>query len=154
MPISRVYWLPADNSTISKLNAIGIRGEEFAMTSDQIAIEQCAALCGLDSNDFRTDLTASAAYAPLRASYLLLHKLGWATVQALIVADIRAALDLGASKRVTDLLLVLQTFLFEHPEFIIEQHCRASVCGTVDSNPGADGESTMSMATLEANQTK
>jgi hypothetical protein len=59
LPPLRKYWLPTDSSMTAKLKAIGIMGEEFAMTSDQIAIEQCAALCGLDSNDSRTDLTRS-----------------------------------------------------------------------------------------------
>jgi hypothetical protein len=119
MPFLQRYWLPADNYTISKLKAIGITGEEFAMTSDRIAIQLCAALCGLDSNEFMTDVRPSAAQASLLARYLLLQKRGWATVQDLIVADIRAALDLGASKRATDLLMVLRTFLLEHPEFAI-----------------------------------
>jgi hypothetical protein len=48
-------------------------------------------------------------------------------VRDLIVADIRAALDLGASKRAADLLMVLRTFLFEHPEFAIEQECLTSI---------------------------
>jgi hypothetical protein len=121
MNLSRQYWLSADNSTVSKLKALGITDEEFAMTSDQIAIEQCAALCGLDSNEFMRDLSPSATRASLHASYLLLQKIGWATVRDLIVADIRAALDLGASKRATDLLMDLRMFLFEHPEFAIEQ---------------------------------
>jgi hypothetical protein len=137
--------LPADNSTISKLKAIGITGEEFAMTLDQIAIEQCDALCGLDSNEFTTDVSPSATRASLHASYLLLQKIGWATVRDLIVADIRAALDLGASKRATDLLMVLRMLLFEHPELAIEQQCRTSVCGAADSCHGTDGASTGSM---------
>ena len=91
------------------------------MTSDQIAIEQCAALCGLDSSEFMEDVSPSARQASLHASYLLLQKIGWAAVRDLMVADIRAALDLGASKRATDLLMVLRMFLFEHPEFAIEQ---------------------------------
>ena len=119
------------------------------MTLDQIAIEHCATLCGVDSNEFMTDVTPSAAYASLHASYLLLQKRGWATVRNLIVADIRAALDLGASKRATDLLMVLRMFLFEHPEFAIEQQCRTSVCGAAEPSRGADGASTGSMETLK-----
>ena len=83
------------------------------MTSDQIAIEQCAALCGLKLNEFMVDMTPSAMHASLHASYVLLRKLGWTTVRDMIVADIRAALDLGASKRATDLLMVLRMFLSE-----------------------------------------
>jgi len=105
--------LAADNAKIYVLKAIGIMGEEFAMTADQILFEQCAALCGLDSNEFTTAVSPSALHASLHASYLLLHKLGWATVRDLIVADVRATLDLGASKRATDLLMVLRMFLSE-----------------------------------------
>jgi hypothetical protein len=82
------------------------------MALDQIAIEQWAALCGLDPNEFMSDATPSARQASLHASYLLLRNRGWATVRDMIVADIRAALDLGASKRATDLLMVLRMFLF------------------------------------------
>jgi hypothetical protein len=101
--------------------------EEFAMTSDQIAIEHCAALYGLDSNEFMKDVTPNAMHASLHASYLLLHKTGWTTVRDLIIADICAALDLGASKKAADLLLVLRMLLFEHPEFAIAQQCRTSL---------------------------
>ena len=118
------------------------------MTSDQIAIEQCAAPCGLDLNEFMTDLSPSATRASLHVSYLLLQKIGWATVRDLIVADIRAALDLGASKRATDLLMVLRMFLFVHPEFAIEQQCRMSIFGAADPS-GADGASTGSIETLK-----
>ena len=115
------------------------------MASDHIAIEHCAALFGLDSKEFMRDVSPSATQASLHASYLLLQKMGWATVRDLIVADIRAALDLGAAKRATDLLMVLRMFLFEHREFAIEEQCRTSVFGTVAS------ESTRRMETLEAN---
>jgi hypothetical protein len=141
--VCRVYF------TFSKPKAIGIMGEEFAMASDQIGIEQCAALCGLDSNKFTADVTPSPTYASLHASYLLLRKIGWATVRDLIVADIRAALDLGASKRAKDLLMVFRMLVFEHPEFAIEQRCRISVCRTIDSSHGG-GASTSSMGTLKA----
>ena len=105
----------------AKLKAIGIMGQEFTTASDQKAIEHFAALCGLDSNQFMTDVSPSATRASLHVSYLLLQKIGWATVRDLIVVDVRAALDLGASKRATDLLMVLRMFLFEHPELAIEQ---------------------------------
>jgi len=116
-------------------------GEEFAMTSDQIAIEQCAALCGLDSNEFMTDLSPSATRASLHASYLFLQNRGWATVRDLIVADIRAALDLGASKRAADLLIVLRIFLFEHPESAIAQMPDVGL-RYGDTSQGAAGAST------------
>jgi hypothetical protein len=89
-----------------------------------------------------TDVSPSATRASLHASYLFLQNRGWSTVRDLIVADIRAALDLGASKRATDLLVVLRTFLFEHPEFAIEQQCPTSVCGAVDPSHEVDGAST------------
>jgi hypothetical protein len=119
------------------------------MASNQIGIEQCAALCCLGSNEFMADLTPSPTYASLHASYLLLQKRGWATVRDLIVADIRAALDLGASKRAKDLLMVFRMLVFEHPEFAIEQRCRTSVCRTIDPSHGA-GASTSIIGTLKA----
>ncbi len=50
------------------------------------------------------------------SGYLLNLKWGQATVREMIVADIRAALDLGALNRAGDLLVVLRLFLSEHPE--------------------------------------
>jgi hypothetical protein len=143
MPASFAKVLAAERfSKTAKLKAIGIMGQEFTTASDQNAIEHFAALCGLDSNQFMTDVSPSATRASLHASYLFLQNRGWATVRDLIVADIRAALDLGASKRATDLLVVLRTFLFEHPEFAIEQQCPTSVGGAVDPSHEVDGAST------------
>jgi hypothetical protein len=146
MPASFAKVLAAERfSKTAKLKAIGIMGQEFTTASDQNAIEHFAALCGLDSNQFMTDVSPSATRASLHASYLFLQNRGWATVRDLIVADIRAALDLGASKRATDLLVVLRTFLFEHPEFAIEQQCPTSVGGAVDPSHEVDGAATRSM---------
>jgi hypothetical protein len=111
------------------------------MTLDHIANGHCAALCGLDSNQFMTDVSPSARQASLHASYLLLQKIGWAAVRDLILADIRAALDLGASKRATDLLVVLRMFLFEHPEFAIAQMPDVGL-RYGDTSQGAAGAST------------
>jgi hypothetical protein len=118
-----MYRITADNSKISELKAIGPMGEEFAMTSNQIAIEHLDTFYSLGSNEFMQDLLPCAAHASLYASYLLLRDRGWANVRDMIVADICGALDLGASRRATDLLMVLRMFLFEHPEFTIAQQC-------------------------------
>lgn len=43
-------------------------------------------------------------------------------MREIIVGDIRAALDLGASKRAADLLIVLRLFLSDYPEGRIMQY--------------------------------
>ena len=69
------------------------------------------------------------------SSYLLNLKRGPVAVRKMIVSDIRAAIDLGASEYAADLVLVLRMFLSKHLEARISQRTpymnnRASVtCG-------------------------
>lgn len=84
------------------------------MTSKQITLAQCAALSGLGSNEMLLGVSPAAMHDSLHASYLLHHRRGWQAVRDMIVADIRDSLDLGASKRAADLLIVLRRFLSEN----------------------------------------
>lgn len=83
------------------------------MTSKQITMAQCAALSGLGSNEMVLGVTPTAMHDSLHASYLLHPGRGWEAVRDMIVADIRASLDVGASKQAADLLIVLRRFLSE-----------------------------------------
>lgn len=83
------------------------------MTSKQITVAQCAALSGLGSNEMVLGVTPVAMHDSLHASYLLHHGRGWEALLDMIVADIRASLDLGALKQAADLLIVLRRFLSE-----------------------------------------
>jgi hypothetical protein len=87
--------------------------KEYAMTSKQITIVQCAALSGLGSHEMMLGVTPTATHDSLHASYLLLLGRGWEAVRDMIIADIRASVDLGASKQAADLLIVLRRFLLE-----------------------------------------
>ena len=81
-----------------------------------ITMEQCKVFSGLLSNEMVVGPAPSPKHRARLTGYLLNLKWGQATVREMIVADIRAALDLGALKRAADLLVVLRLFLSDHPE--------------------------------------
>ena len=84
--------------------------------------EQCADFAGLAPNEMVLGASPSAMHHSLLMSYLLNRERGLKTVCKMIVADIRASLDLGARKRAADLLIVLRRFLFDHPEARLVHH--------------------------------
>src|SRR5208283_3219067 len=75
-------------------------------------------------------LFVSSGFSPkhktLLVSYVLNLNHGPGAVREMIVADIRAAIDLRAPERAADLLLVLRVFLFEHPEARMTRRPRLS----------------------------
>lgn len=81
-----------------------------------ITMEQCKIFSGLLSNEMVVGPAPSPKHRARLTGYLLNLKWGEATVREMIVADIRAALDLGALNRAADLLVVLRLFLSDHPE--------------------------------------
>jgi hypothetical protein len=81
-----------------------------------ITMEQCKVFSGLLSNEMVVGPVPSPRHRARLTGYLLNLKWGQATVREMIVADIRAALDLGALNRAADLLVVLRLFLSDHPE--------------------------------------
>ena len=81
-----------------------------------ITMEQCKAFSGLLSNEMVVGPAPSSKHRARLTGYLLNLKWGQTTVREMIVADIRAALDLGAINRAADLLVVLRLFLSEHPD--------------------------------------
>lgn len=81
-----------------------------------ISVTQCAALAGLAPNEMFLGVTPSAKHYSLLSSYLLNLKRGPVVVRTIIVADLRSFLDLGASRRAADLLIVLRLFLSEYSE--------------------------------------
>jgi hypothetical protein len=81
-----------------------------------ITMDQCKIFSGLLSNEMVVGPVPSPKHRARLTGYLLNLKWGQATVREMIVADIRAALDLGALNRAADLLVVLRLFLSEHPD--------------------------------------
>ncbi len=81
-----------------------------------ITMEQCKIFSGLLSNEMVVGPVPSPKHRARLSGYLLNLKWGEATVREMIVADIRAALDLGALIRAADLLVVLRLFLSDQPE--------------------------------------
>lgn len=79
-------------------------------------LEECAKFAGLDSSELFADSALSAKHRSLLSSYLLNLKRGSSAVREMIVSDIRAATDLGASRYAADLVLVLRMFLSKCPE--------------------------------------
>jgi hypothetical protein len=85
--------------------------EPFAIASKRITVGECAALSGLGSDEIWLGVSPTPIHDSIVASYLLHKKRGWDVVRDMIVADIRASIDLGASNLAADLLIVLRLFL-------------------------------------------
>ena len=81
-----------------------------------ITFEQCAVFAGLAPNEMILGATPSRKHHSLLLSYLLNRKRGPERMRKMIVADIRASLDIGAPKMAADLLVVLRWFLSDYPE--------------------------------------
>ncbi|WP_036255101.1 hypothetical protein [Methylocapsa acidiphila] len=87
--------------------------ERSVTTYNQITIAECAALCGLDSNEMILGVTPTIVHESLYASYMLHSKRGRKSVCEAIIADIRASLDLRELTQAADCLIVLRRFLSE-----------------------------------------
>ena len=74
------------------------------------------AVVGLAPNAMLLPARPSARHHALLSSYLLNLERGPIAVRDMIVTDLSIFLDLGASQRVADLLIVLRLFFAEHPE--------------------------------------
>lgn len=85
-----------------------------------ITLEECAEFAALETSELFTGAILSARHRSLLSSYALNLWRGPIVVRKLIVGDLRAAIDLGASKYAADLLLVLRLFLSKHPEARIQ----------------------------------
>jgi hypothetical protein len=74
------------------------------------------AVAGLASNETILGVDPCAKHHSLLASYLFNFERGPAAVRNMIIADLRSFLELGASRRAADLLIVLRLFFSKHPE--------------------------------------
>jgi hypothetical protein len=81
------------------------------MTADVISVSLCIALSGLDANEVVLGVTPTKRHDELYENYLF--KLGkrYDALAGRIVGDIRASLDLGATRLAADLLIVLRLAL-------------------------------------------
>lgn len=98
-------WLPLRNNFACSV-----------MAPDLVSLARCLEFSGLTWEELPPRVAPSTRCTSLYASYLLLLPIGSAVVRDRIVADIRLFLDLGASRRAADLLVVLRWFLFAHPD--------------------------------------
>jgi len=74
------------------------------------------AVVGLAPNAMPLPARPCARHHALLSSYLLNLERGPIAVRDMIITDLSIFLDLGASQRVADLLIVLRLFFAEHPE--------------------------------------
>jgi hypothetical protein len=81
-----------------------------------ISFAQCGAFAGLAANEMFLGVAPSNTQRLLLSNYLMNLWRGPQIVRRLIVADIRASLNVGALKQAADLLIVLRRFLFDYPE--------------------------------------
>jgi hypothetical protein len=86
-----------------------------------ITLEECARFAALETNELFTGAVLSTRHQSLLSTYRMNLLRGPVAVRKMIVSDIRAAIDLGASKRAADLVLVLRLFLSKHLEARIAQ---------------------------------
>jgi hypothetical protein len=101
----------------NSLAAVGSQGGVIPM----IILEECAEFAALQTNELFTGAVLSAKHRSLLSSYLLNLKRGPIGVRKMIVADIRMAIDLGASKHAADLILVLRMYLAKYLEARIQR---------------------------------
>ena len=87
-----------------------------------ITVRQCADYAGLAPSEMLLGTPPSNRHLSLLASYLLNLWRGEVAVRKIILADLRAFIDLGALEQAADLLLVLRIFLTRYPEARCAEH--------------------------------
>ncbi len=80
-----------------------------------VKVRHDAGFAGLVSGEIGSSEVLSPEHRSLLSSYRLNLTRGQKVVHDMIVADINASLDLGASKHATDLSVVLRAFISEFP---------------------------------------
>jgi hypothetical protein len=84
-----------------------------------ISLEDCIGLCGLDEEEIAAvsehEHIPEIAAASL-ANYLLNQPHGAEAIRAMIIDDIREALDAGRVRHAAELFMALRHFLETHPE--------------------------------------
>jgi hypothetical protein len=86
-----------------------------------ITLEECAEFAALETSELFTGALLSTRHRSLLSSYLLNLWRGPIAVRKIIVGDVQAAIDLGASKYAADLVLVLRLYLSKHPEARVQR---------------------------------
>ena len=88
-----------------------------------VKVRQDAEFAGLVSGEIGSSEVLSPKHRSLLSSYRLNLRRGQKVVYDMIVADINASLDLGASKHATDLSVVLRAFISEFPASVRPTDC-------------------------------
>ncbi len=88
-----------------------------------VKVRHDAEFAGLVSGEIGSSEVLSTKHRSLLSSYRLNLTRGQKVVHDMIVADIHAALDLGASKQATDLSVVLRAFISEFPASVRPKDC-------------------------------
>ena len=80
-----------------------------------IPLHECAAIAGLKSDDLVVGTDFRPIHWKMLSGYLTNRDKGLARVCGLIIADMRAYLDLGAKEKAADALVVLRLLLANFP---------------------------------------
>jgi len=80
-----------------------------------IPLRECAAIAGLDSEELVVGARPRPRHWRILSGYLANLDKGPAVVCGLIIADLRAYLDLGAKERAASVLVVLRLLLTQFP---------------------------------------
>ena len=88
-----------------------------------VKVRRDAEFAGLVSSEIGSSEVMSPKHRSLLSSYRLNLTRGQKVVHDMIVADIHASLDLGASKHATDLSVVLRAFISEFPAPVRPTDC-------------------------------
>jgi hypothetical protein len=86
------------------------------MIAKQISVSQCAAFAGLSANELVLGVAPSAKHVKLFSNYLRNLGNDRKAVQEVIVAAIRAYIEMGAMKPAADLFIVLRMLLSEQSD--------------------------------------
>jgi hypothetical protein len=89
-----------------------------------VSLRQPAEFAGLIPGEIDSGKVLSAKHTSLLSSYRLNLRRGRKVVHDMIVADINASLDLGASMHAVDLSIVLRAFLSNLPATALQADCK------------------------------
>jgi hypothetical protein len=94
--------------------------------AEMLDLEQLIEASGLEARELIVGTTPSARHRTLLSSYLLNLWRGEDTVRALMLADLRSAIEMQSFLRAGDLLLVLRLYLEDFPGAWVKEE--AEVC--------------------------
>ena len=121
-------WLGWMHSLQVDVSLSALLDRESKMTADMISISRCIALSGLATDEALLGVTPVKRHADLRQSYMFRVGDGRAAMRERMIRDIRASLDLGATRLAADLFVVLRMTLAEELKKPRQRRRRNAAC--------------------------